>query len=199
MRIESKAKEVLRSKVGLGTSMIRFCLYVALVSASIAIPQDLSPWADPKRAHTELVGKVVRYDRYETTMTANAHIVIKASDGQSIRLLYSPFDWGFDSPRAKPSQVIPPEMIRDGALNWKFSAHLPRTEQQKILCDSVPQEAHKGPDGQWVVTDRPLTSVPETEDYQLPPLRSLTCLIVERWTNLKTGAQGPDRHGYLIP
>jgi hypothetical protein len=148
-------------------------------------------------APVELTARAMSYDPF----TLGSELIVEApSDGKYLRLLYSPFDWGFDAHEAQPSQMMPQEMFRDGSVVWKFTAHPAMSDQQKLLCNSVSKSAIKGNgEHDYILLPRKLTKIPGSEDKELPAVQTMPCLIVLSWENTKTGARGPERSSRLIP
>jgi hypothetical protein len=120
---------------------VRISLLIGLLLALQPKSQDISPWADPSKSPIILSGKIVRYDPFQFE---SADLILRTPQGKFVRLLYSPHDWGFDAPHAKPEQMIPQEMIFNGKLDWRFRAHLLRTEQHKLFMFPNPENGPSG-------------------------------------------------------
>jgi hypothetical protein len=128
-----------------------------------------------------LTGTVMLYNRLLMRGTSQGDIILRLNGtNQFVRLVYSPFDFGFDAPDASESQLMPREMIADGTQVWAFKAHLPWNGEERGACTPLPKEV-KGPDGKPLPIDRNVYSLPGQEGTKLPPIENLQCFVVTSW------------------
>ena len=147
-----------------------------LPSANVELPKALFP-----AGNEVLAGSVVKYDASLVAHSPQADIVVRLKGGNTyVRLLYSPFDFGFDAPPATESQRLPKEMFSDGNAVWSFRVHAPRNAAEKSACTSVRKQFAPRKDGKLVEIER-YSSVRGNEKQQAPKPESLRCAIVESW------------------
>ena len=161
-----------------------------------APPGQLNP---PNPTPTiSIVAHVVHFDPW----ASGADIVVKVQgDNRYIRLIYHPYDWGFDAPLAPPSDWMPDEMFQRGEIAWKFDVHGPSSNQHKLLCASTPKSGIRGKKTdklikakrteRIILVPRELSRVPESEADEPPAIQTLSCMVVVSWTNAGTGESGP--------
>jgi len=94
----------------------------------------------PSSEFETLTGRVVFYNPSLMGTTQNGDIVVEVSGGDRlVHLVYSPFDFGFDAPSAKITQLMPKEMISNQNLVWNFKVHPPLNEEERGPCRPLPK------------------------------------------------------------
>ena len=146
---------------------------------------------DPKPPMEVTADIVSYYHHFEATSQADM-VVRSEEDGHYFRVVYNYYHFGFDQPASKASQVIPPEMLHDGSIAWRLSIHLPRTSGELGPCRSVPQVGVRNSQGELVLGVQ-YAGVSNQTHGDAVDIEKLPCFVMERWTNLKTGASGPSR------
>ncbi len=99
--------------------IIRLTAATSLVAGLIGFQYGWPANKDTKET-TTVIANVVRFEASITQTTNQADLVVKTDSGKYVRLRYSPFDFGWDAPAAKPNQMITEEMVRVVSLVWKF-------------------------------------------------------------------------------
>src|ERR1700677_1537574 len=100
--------------------MRRAIVPAVLLAAASAIAQSLPP-APPSDSHDLqiLSAKVIQYNRPLMSGTYEGDLIVRAEgSGQFFHLVYSPYDFGFESPPADASQLLPRSMTTDSSLLW---------------------------------------------------------------------------------
>ena len=137
----------------------------------------------PAEQFEALTGRVVLYNWFTMGWWSEGDLVVKTMDGKTlVHLLYSPFDFGFDAPAAKPEQIMPEEMIRDGSIVWTFRVHPPLNDSENDHCAPLPLVV-KDRNGKPIPIDRNRYSpISEKMEARVPLPEGIPCLIVAAWS-----------------
>jgi hypothetical protein len=151
-----------------------------------SVPSLLPPKLDP------LTGLVVRFNIFLMKRSAQGDLIVKvAGQERFVRLIYCPYDCGFDAPAAMDSQVLPRKMIQVGHIPWTYGVHPPQTNWEKGRCSSIDRIAREVGPQKYVFSDgsslyTPIAGQPSLE---APPLNSLSCFVIGSWSEAQKSAQ----------
>jgi hypothetical protein len=118
--------------------------------------------------------------------TSRGDLILRVDgSGQFVRLIYDPFDFGFDAPPAEESQLMPKQMTSDGKAAWMFKVHPAWNDEERGPCTPLPKEV-KGRDGKPLPIDRKVYfSIPGGQAVKPPPIDTLQCLVVLSWSKIE--------------
>jgi hypothetical protein len=115
-------------------------------------------------------------------------MIVKEAEGDRfVRLVYSPFDFGFDAPPAKESQLLPRQMTTDKGRLWAFQIHPPLGDEERGPCTPPPRKIMGGNGKPIFPYAHVFSYVAGDETVELPPVESLSCFVVEAWSEAKKG------------
>jgi hypothetical protein len=155
---------------------------VAITAAMLLVAQSGPPiFGKAQIATIEARGRVVRYDSISNAGTANADMIVLLSGNDGfVRLLYSPFDFGWDAPPATADQLLPQSMFTDGKLTWQFRVRDARNPEERARCSSFPKKGIYHGDGHLKLVS-PYVAVPGNKSLAVPRAKSLPCRIIVGW------------------
>ena len=161
--------------------MRRAIVLVILLSAASAIEQSVP--APNSHDLQILSAKVIQYNRPLMLGTYEGDLIVRADgSGQFFHLVYSPYDFGFESPPADASQLLPRSMTADSFLLWTFSVHPPWNFREADPCKAARNATKEEDEKASPRSASVFVSVPGVDAIVAPPLASLPCLVIERWS-----------------
>lgn len=139
-----------------------------------------------------VVGRVVRFNAFVMPRTSQGDIFVQRAYNDSfLRLVYCPFDCGFDAPSASKSQMLPQRMTETANHTWTFGVYAPRTDWEKTSCASIAHALKEVKPHKYVFIDDESLYAPLSgaEKVHMPALNTLPCLVIGDWTDEGRPAQ----------
>ncbi len=130
-----------------------------------------------------LTGSVVRFNKSEMAGSTRGDLIVRVVNQRKfVRLIYCPFDCGFDAPPS--TEALPREMTNKGNLVWSFGVHEPQTEWERFTCGSIPMLLRPGRRPHEVLIEKgtPFDPTPGQAQVQVPKLDSLPCYVIGSWS-----------------
>jgi len=164
-------------------------LSVYLVSISVFAQQNPQPAQGSRQGEQYVTARVIQYNRFVMAGSYESDLIVRVDgSGQFLHLVYSPYDFGFDSPPAELSQLLPPSMTADGSLLWTFEVHPPWNFHEQGPCKAAGSEVNGKDNRPTAGSESAFVFVPGAEKVSPPKIDTLACMIIERWS----GGDGPE-------
>ena len=150
--------------------------------------------ASGKRELQVLTAEVVRFNRAEMVGTYEGDLIVRVDgSGQFVHLVYSPYDFGFESPPAELWQILPSKMTSEAFLVWTFMVHRPWNFREQGSCNAARAERNDESNQPSPLEGQALVAVPGAEGVQVPPFSSLSCLVIQSWSGGEGRESGDSR------
>jgi hypothetical protein len=166
-------------------------LLCSILTAAFAAAQHASQIPTPIPPDKQIItAKVVEYNRSVMSGTYEGDLIVRADgSGEFFHLIYSPYDFGFESPSADASQLLPRIMTSDSSLLWTFTVHAPRGFREQGPCKTARSGASEKQENALPRDPGVFVPLPGAGNVVPPPVATLPCLVIERWSG---GPAQPD-------
>jgi hypothetical protein len=168
---------------------ILLALLLPTVGASPQTNQRLAPTDGP--AAWTIAARVLLFSPSVMESTYDGDLIVRVEEtGRKVRLVYSPYDFGFDSPPADVSELLPKRMTTDGSLVWVFRVHAPANPREEEACRAL---STSGKGAQGGPHKSSYAAVPGAVTDESESVASPECEVIQSWAGgLSNGAEPDD-------
>lgn len=154
-----------------------------------AIAQGISSIPDGGAQKSQSVNvTAIEFNRLIMGSTYEGDLIVRIDgSGRFLHLVYSPYDFGFESPPADDSQLLPKQLLQDASLIWTFKVHAPLNFREQQACRPAPDELKRDNGEPTITGELSFVAVPGAEGIRPPPIDSLPCMVIDAWS-------GGERH-----